>query len=113
MSCSRKWASLLSVTSIAVFVVFAAAGTGQADQPKTGEAEFKTYCSACHYEGGNLLKADKTLSKSDRERNGVKSAQDIIRLVRHPGEGMTVFDESMLSEKDAQAIAEYIITTYK
>jgi cytochrome c6 len=88
-------------------------GTGLADAQKNGEAEFKTYCASCHFEGGNLIKADKTLSKADRERNGVRTAGDIIFLIRKPGEGMTVFDEKMLSEAEARRVADYILATFK
>ena len=88
-------------------------GTAQAASPKQGEAEFKEYCSACHFEGGNLINPAKTLSKKDREKNGVKTVKDIIKKMRMPGEGMTTFDDNTLPEKEAKKIAEYIIGNFK
>lgn len=79
----------------------------------SGEAGFKEYCVACHADGGNVIKADKTLSRKDREKNGIKKARDIVKLMRSPGVGMTAFDRKTISDKDAKAIAEYVIKTFK
>ena len=87
--------------------------TSLAANNKLGEKEFKEHCAACHADGGNLVKADKTLSRKDRESHGVKTAKDIVRLMRKPGEGMTTFDKKTISDKEAKAIADYIITTFK
>jgi cytochrome c6 len=78
-----------------------------------GEAGFKEYCAACHADGGNILKADKTLSSKDREKHGIKTAKDIVRLMRKPGEGMTTFDKKAIPDKEAKAIADYIVKTFK
>ena len=79
----------------------------------TGEAEFKEHCTMCHADGGNIIKADKTLSRKDREKHGIKTAKDIVKIMRNPGEGMTTFDKKTLSDKEAKAIADYIIKTFK
>lgn len=79
----------------------------------TGEKEFKEHCAACHAGGGNIIKADKTLSRKDREKNGIKTAKDIVNLMRKPGQGMTTFDKKAVSDKEAKAIADYIIKTFK
>lgn len=78
-----------------------------------GGREFKEHCSVCHPNGGNIVKGDKTLSKADRVRHGIRSADDIVRLMRKPGPGMTVFDRTRVSDREARAIAEYIIRTFK
>jgi cytochrome c6 len=80
---------------------------------KTGETEFKEHCAACHAGGGNVIKADKTLSRMDREKHGIKTAKDIVKTMRKPGEGMTTFDKKTVSDKEAKAIADYIIMTFK
>jgi len=80
---------------------------------KMGETEFKEHCAACHAGGGNIIKADKTLSRKDREAHGIKTAKDIVRVMRKPGEGMTTFDKKTISDKEAMAIAKYIIKTFK
>jgi cytochrome c6 len=79
----------------------------------SGEAEFKEHCAACHADGGNIIKVDKTLSRRDREKHGIRTAMDIVKLMRKPGEGMTTFDRKTISDKEAKAIAEYIIMTFK
>ena len=79
---------------------------------QTGEALFKKNCAICHVNGGNIMNAQKTLHKKEREANGVKTAADIIKKMRNPGPGMTKFDEKAVSNKDAHEIAEYILRTF-
>lgn len=80
---------------------------------KNGEAGFKEHCVACHAGGGNIIKADKSLSRKDREQHGIKTSKDIVNIMRKPGPGMTAFDKKTLSDKQAKAIADYIIKTFK
>lgn len=79
---------------------------------KTGEALFKEHCAVCHPDGGNIINPKKTLHKKDREANGVKSEEDIIRLMRKPGAGMTLFDMNSLSDNDAREIAKHILKAF-
>jgi cytochrome c6 len=91
------------------------AGTAEQAKPaeaKIGESLFKQHCSPCHGEGGNNINPQKTLHKKDREANGVKTASDIVGKMRNPGPGMTKFDEKTIPDKDAQAIAEYVLKTF-
>ncbi len=81
-----------------------------ADQ--SGEALFKQHCVICHVDGGNIVNAQKTLHKKDREANNVKTVADILKIARNPGPGMTKFDKKTLSDKDARKIAEYILKTF-
>ncbi len=81
-------------------------------EAKSGEALFKQHCAVCHPDGGNIANPQKSLHKKDREANGVNTAADIIAKMRNPGPGMTTFDEKMLPDKDAQAIAEYELKTF-
>jgi cytochrome c6 len=78
-----------------------------------GAKEFKEHCAVCHPDGGNIVNPKKTLSKKDREANGVKTAKDIIKNMRKPGPGMTAFDTKTISDKEAKAIADYILKTFK
>lgn len=95
----------------AALCLFAFSYDAHADS-KTGEAEFKEYCAGCHFDGGNLISPTKTLSKVDREKNGVKTIKDIIKIMRKPGEDMSTFDEKTLPESEATKIAEYILKTF-
>jgi len=79
---------------------------------KTGIQLFKEHCSMCHPEGGNIISPKKSLSKKDREANNLKTTEDIIRIMRKPGPGMTAFDAKSISDKDAQKIADYIHTVF-
>ncbi|MGC2063109.1 MAG: c-type cytochrome [Thermodesulfovibrionales bacterium] len=107
----KKIIMLFSVLVVAVFL-FASVATAK-EKGKKGEALFKQHCSLCHPDGGNNVNPQKTLQKKDREANGVKAAADIVGKMRNPGTGMTKFDEQTLPAKDAKAIAEYILKTFK
>ena len=39
--------------------------------------------------------------------------QDIVAKMRNPGPGMTKFEKKDVSDKEARAIAEYILKTFK
>ena len=78
----------------------------------TGEGLFKRHCAICHRDGGNIVNRQKTLRKDVRESNGIKTADDIINLMRNPGPGMNSFNETVVPEKDAREIAEYILKTF-
>jgi cytochrome c6 len=97
---------VLVICSSAVYV-FAEKGSD-----KTGETKFKALCAVCHPDGGNVMNPKKTLHREDREANNVKTADDIVAKMRNPGPGMTKFDEKTVANKDAHAIAEYVLKTF-
>jgi len=105
------------IATITLLAVGSFAATGLADTKKgekiDGAQEFKEHCAVCHPNGGNIVNAKKTLSKKDREANGIKTAKDIVKNMRNPGPGMNKFDEKAISDKEAMAIAEYILKTFK
>ena len=112
MNSGNKLSTYLVAGAFCLLAFSANKGTAQAANPNNGETEFKEHCAACHADGGNIIKPNKTLSKKDREKNGIKTTKDIIQIMRKPGEGMTTFDENTLPEKEARMIAEYIISTF-
>lgn len=79
----------------------------------SGEASFKKYCAACHAGGGNIIRPEKSLHRKDREANGVKTAADIVHLLRNPGPGMPKFDEKSVPEAEARAVADYVIGAFR
>ncbi|HTP05251.1 MAG TPA: c-type cytochrome [Nitrospirota bacterium] len=87
--------------------------TGKAFSEMPGEAGFKQNCAVCHPGGGNIINPKKTLHKKDLDANNVKTAGDIIKLMRQPGPGMTPFDASTVPDKEAKEIADYILKTFK
>jgi cytochrome c6 len=86
---------------------------GADEKGKSPEAEFKEHCAVCHPGGGNIINPKKTLHKSDREANNVKTAADIISKMRNPGPGMTKFDKKTIPDDEAKKIAEYVLKTFK
>jgi len=76
------------------------------------KAEFQKHCAVCHPEGGNIINKAKPLTKEARKANGIKSWKDIVAKMRKPGPGMTKFDKKEISDKEAKAIAEYILKTF-
>ncbi len=106
----------LCMTACALFAVCCCVAAGSADAaPKgpSGEELFKSHCAVCHPDGGNIVNPAKTLHKKDRDKNGVKKPEDIIGKMRNPGPGMTQFDKATIPDKEAKAIAEYILKTFK
>jgi len=97
-------------------LVLTAAGVltaGLAMASSQGEELYQKHCSSCHPNGGNIINAQKTLHKQSLEANGVKTVDDIVDKMRHPGPGMMTFDETTLPDAQAKAIAEYVLATFK
>jgi cytochrome c6 len=101
-----------SALAIALAAMASPASAGTAPPALPGDQLFEIHCSGCHSNGGNMVNPAKTLQKMVREANGVKTAQDIVRKVRNPGKGMTRFTHEDLSDRDAKAIAEYVLVTF-
>jgi cytochrome c6 len=103
--------------AVATFSMVAFATAGYADVKKgeklDGAKEFKKHCAVCHPNGGNIINSKKPLGKKALAANNVKTAQDIIKTMRKPGPGMTAFDQKTISDKEARAIADYILKTFK
>jgi cytochrome c6 len=98
---------------VAFFISVSMAGFAKGDEATgTGEALFKQNCSPCHPDGGNIINPQKTLHKKDREVNNLRKPEDIVSKMRNPGPGMTKFDNKTISDKDARAIANYILKTF-
>jgi cytochrome c6 len=108
--------------SLVLFLVLGFAVALFAEEARqTGEALFRQDCSPCHPDGGNILNKNKTLNRKDREKNNIRTADDIVRKMRNPGafdfhpdkwSGMKIFEENKLSDDDAKKIADYILKTF-
>lgn len=105
------------ITTSILLAVSVTTTTGFCDTRKgekiDGKKEFGEHCMVCHPGGGNTINSQKPLNKKSLKANGVNSAKDIINKMRNPGPGMTKFDEKTISNKEAKAIAEYILKTFK
>ncbi len=109
----KRIALLFLVFSLIGSFMFSAVSAKEAPKAGLGEKLFMKHCSKCHPDGGNVVTVTKTLNQKDREANKVQTEEDIIKLMRNPGPGMVKFGKDVISEKDAKAIAEYIIKTFK
>ncbi len=109
----KKIASLILVFAVLCFVTVAGVSAKEASKESRGEKLFIKHCSKCHPDGSNIVSVAKSLNTKDLEANKAKTEEDIIKLMRNPGPGMVKFGTNVISEKDAKAIAEYIMTTFK
>lgn len=105
--CKKETPQKAEVTQAAV------PASQSATMAKTGEELFKQQCAACHLDGGNTVNPKKTLHRQTMEANNITTPEDIVKIMRNPGTGMNKFDEATLPEKDAMAIAEYVLNTFK
>ena len=78
----------------------------------TGEQLFKQHCAVCHPNGGNTISPSKTLSAKVLSASKITKPEDIVKVMRNPGPGMSKFDEAMISNDDANKIGEYILATF-
>lgn len=102
-----------TICTLALAAATIATAAEAAKKASPGEELFKKHCVACHPNGGNIVNPKKTLSKRDREANGFKTAKDLVKNMRNPGPGMNKFDTKTLPDKDAKAIADYVLKTFK
>jgi len=99
---------------LAVGILAASAGAfAEESSNDVGATKFKQLCAMCHPNGENTITPKKTLHAAVRESNGVKTADDIIKLMRNPGPRMTIYNEKIMPQKDAEAIADYVMRTFK
>ena len=99
--------ALLSVAALAT------SGLAAGKKAAKGEALFSLHCAVCHPDGGNIVNPQKNLRKAELEKRGIKSWKEIVKTMRKPGPGMTAFDAKTIPDKDARAIAEFVLQTYK
>jgi cytochrome c6 len=78
-----------------------------------GEEAFERHCFVCHPKGGNVITPGKTLRSADLQKSGILTAADIVSKIRTPGPLMRRFDEAIIPEETAQAIAEYILRAFR
>lgn len=100
---------LLAITASTVILSCGAAVALAA----SGEELFQQHCAVCHKDGGNIINPKKALKKDELAQRGIKNAKGIVKNMRNPGPGMTKFDRKTISDKDAKAIADYILKTFK
>ncbi len=88
--------------------------TEQAPQAEveTGKELFQNNCATCHPDGGNIVKPEFTLHSKTLMAHNITKPMDIVKLMRNPNPGMTKFDETMIPDKEATEIAEYVLKNF-
>jgi mono/diheme cytochrome c family protein len=88
-------------------------GEVKAALQSTGESLFKQHCKTCHKNGGNIINKAKPIGRASLAERGISSPEDIVRVMRNPGPKMKKYDESMIPDKEALSIGQYILDTFK
>ena len=109
----KTWRKIGLIVVSLCLALPAAVVYGAEKKESEGAKLFQQHCASCHPGGGNIINAAFTLHKKDRDAHGVKTAKDIIGKMRNPGPGMPRFDAKTITDKDANAIAGYILKTFK
>jgi cytochrome c6 len=111
--------SFLSAVCIAVFLVLSivmvsAEGPAKAKaDSKAGEELFKKHCAVCHPGGGNTINSKRPIGKKALAARNITTPEQMVKIMRNPAPPMVKFDEKTLPDKDAKAIAEYVLNTFK
>ena len=109
-----KMKQILKTSTAALFAgLFCFHIPAQAAKASPGEEAFVKNCAVCHANGGNVINPAKPINKKALEAKGMRKPADIVRKMRNPGPGMTRFDEKTIPDKEARAIAEYVLNTFK
>ncbi len=80
---------------------------------QTGAELFRQFCHNCHPDGGNVSDPERPLYGSFLRKNHITTPEDIVKIMRNPLSRMIRFDVKTISNKDARAIAEYVLNTYR
>ena len=78
----------------------------------SGAKEFEKYCATCHPDGANIINKNKPLDRESLKKNGITDWQGIVAVIRKPGPGMTRHDKQAIPDREARAIAEYVLKTF-
>lgn len=74
-----------------------------------GQKIFVINCAACHAEGTNIIKPEKTLKKESLEKNGMNKVSSIRYQIINGKNAMPAFG-GRLNENEIEDVAHYVIT---
>lgn len=106
-------ACIAAFLSLSICTVFAEEAAKPKAGNKVGEELFKKNCSVCHPGGGNIINSKKPINNKSLASRNITTPEHILKVMRNPTPPMVKFDEKALSDEDAKAVAEYILTTFK
>ena len=101
------------VVALAWGLAACSGGADRGGSGLSGRELFLRHCSGCHPEGGNSKYPGKSLDRFTLAANGIRTADDIVAVMRHPEQGMTLFDRRTVGDADARKIAEYVLTAFR
>lgn len=78
-----------------------------------GKRLFNRHCQVCHPGGKNIVNPARSLFVQDLKKNGIETPEAVVNIIRKAPPGMPSFDVKVLPDGDAQAIARYILETFK
>lgn len=107
--------SLVATVALLALGMFATSGFSETKKAEKidGKARFQQHCASCHPDGKNIVNPNKPLSKASMAAHGIKTSKDIVAIMRKPGPGMNKFDAKTVPDKEAKAIADYVLKTFK
>lgn len=105
--------NLAIIGTLVSALLLASAAEADMNGKLDAKAEFDKHCAVCHPDGGNIITPAKTLKKNSLQKSGIKTSKDIVKVMRKPGPGMTSFSKKNIPDKEAQAIAKYVLETFK
>ena len=82
-----KW---IVASAVFFFVFMLISSPGMAERASNGTAMYKKHCSVCHPSAARM------------------SGARIVEIMRYPPPAMPTFDNDKISDRDADAIANYI-----
>ncbi len=100
------WVGLISAQPVWAQGVLEADAFGSAAANR--QALFETHCSSCHAHGGNLIRRGKNLQQKTLLRNGYGEVSAIAALITQ-GKGVMPAYADRLSEREIEAIAQYVL----
>ena len=83
------------------------------ERSPAGEALFRQFCFNCHPDGGNVSDPKKSLQGSALRENNITNPENIVKIMRNPQSRMIRFDVGTISDRDARAIAEYVLDSFR
>ena len=101
---------LLSLIALCLALVLGAAPSFAADADH-GAQIFSANCAACHMGGGNVIRANRTLSQTDLQAHLESYGQDHLEAIEHQieaGKNAMPPYEGKLSDADIEDVAAFV-----
>ncbi len=101
---SKKMGSLLLLIALILFLP----NSSKASTQKNGQEIFIQHCSACHVNGGNIIRRGKNLKLSTLKRFDLDNAESIAKISRE-GVGIMSGYSKVLEEGEDELVAKWIL----